>query len=82
MTEEEIVKKLCKLASDILDILPETIKLNSKQEDIPEWDSLAHLRLIMSIEETFLVKFSMLEIPKYKSVDALVAEIKKQKNII
>lgn len=81
MTEEHIVKILRKLASEILDISPETIKSNSKQEDIPEWDSLAHLRLIMSIEETFSVKFPMLEIPKYKSVDDLVAEIKKQKNI-
>lgn len=80
MTEEEIVEKLRTIVSDIMNISPGIIKSNSTQKEIPEWDSLGHLRLIMSIEEEFSVKFPMIEIPNYKSINTLVAEIKKQKN--
>jgi acyl carrier protein len=80
MEEEEILIKLRELVSDIMEISSETLKSNSKQEDIPEWDSLGHLRLIMALEEEFAVKFPMMEIPQYNSVDALIKEIIKQKN--
>ncbi len=81
MTEIDILNSLREISSNIMNISPDSIDLNTKQDDIPEWDSLAHLRLIMSIEEELSVKFSMIEIPKYKSIEALVAEIKKQKGI-
>lgn len=81
MKEEELFDKLREIASTIIDISPDSIKMDSKQEDIPEWDSLTHLRLIMAVEEAFMVKFSMIEIPKYRTIDALITEIKHQKNI-
>jgi len=80
MADIEIIEKIQEIASYIFEVAPETIQLTSKQEDIPEWDSLGHLRLIMSLEEIFLVKFPMDIIPTYKSVEALVTEIKKQIN--
>lgn len=80
MTEIEVETKLRNIFSDILGIEPEMVKRNSRQEDILEWDSLGHLRLIMTIEEEFSVKFSMNEIPRYKSIDSFITEILNQKN--
>lgn len=82
MTEKELFEKLREIASSIMGISLESVLPTSTQDDIPEWDSLGHLRFIMSIEEELNVTFSMMEIPKYKSIEKLIFEIKKQKTIL
>jgi len=78
MTESEILRIIKNIASDIMNVSSDIISIETKQEDIIEWDSLSHLRLIMSIEEEFSVKFSMIEIPKLKSIRLLINEIIRQ----
>ena len=39
-----------------------------KADDIEEWDSLAHIRLIISIEKTFDLRFSTDEISNLTNV--------------
>jgi len=39
------------------------------------WDSLAHIRLMLTVERTFKVKFSTPEIGKLANVGGLVALI-------
>ena len=41
-------------------------------EDVDEWDSLAHLRLLLTVERTFSIKFSAAEIGQLGNVGALV----------
>lgn len=80
MTEAEAVKKIGNIFSDIMDVSPDLVKIDTLMEEIPEWDSLGHIRLIMSVEEEFSVKFPITEIPKFKSINALVEGILKQTN--
>ena len=40
--------------------------------DIEEWDSLTHLRLIMQVEKTFKVKFTTSEMKKMNNVGVLI----------
>ncbi len=40
-------------------------------EDVPEWDSVAHVNLISALEERFAVKFSVAEIVELNSVGAI-----------
>lgn len=80
MTDTEIIEKLQALAADILEINAVTFQPETKQADIPEWDSLGHLRLMMAVEEAFNVKLSMVEIPTYNSVNLLMTAIRKQLN--
>jgi len=42
-------------------------------ETMPDWDSLAHMKLIMACEEEFGVKFSIEETVESNSVAALQA---------
>jgi acyl carrier protein len=40
--------------------------------DVPGWDSLAHVRLILAVEKAFGVKFSAAQVTKLKNVGDLV----------
>jgi acyl carrier protein len=40
--------------------------------NIPEWDSLTHIRLILSVEKAFGVKFSAAEVSSFKDVGDLM----------
>ena len=44
-------------------------------DDVDEWDSLSHIRLILTVERTFGVKFSASQVGKLKNVGDLVALI-------
>ena len=44
-------------------------------DDIEEWDSLSHVQLVVAIEKAFGVKFTALEIMKWKNVGELVDSI-------
>ena len=47
-------------------------------DDIEEWDSLSHIRFMISLERAFGVKFSNEEIAELKNVGELVAVIEKK----
>ncbi len=49
--DSEISKKLEKIAKETLQ--SKHVTLESSMEDIPEWDSLKHIQLIITIEEEF-----------------------------
>lgn len=41
-------------------------------EEVPDWDSLAHVRLIVAVEKEFGVRFSSGEVGDIEDVGALV----------
>ena len=51
-----------------------TPELSAK--DVDGWDSLTHIRLMLTIEKAFKIKFSTSEIGKLQNVGDLVALIK------
>jgi len=70
----------------IEEIVRETFKINNgsiekswTSDDIPEWDSLGHLNLIMAVEKEFNIKFEIEEMFQIQSVgdicDILKAKI-------
>jgi acyl carrier protein len=70
MNNVEILEKLGgvfhEVFDDTIDVKPE---LTAK--DVDEWDSLAHIRLMLSVERAFQIKFSASEIGKLKNVGEL-----------
>jgi acyl carrier protein len=44
-------------------------------DDVEEWDSLSHIRLIVSIERQFRVKFTIAEVEKLRNVGDLLKAI-------
>lgn len=44
-------------------------------QDVDEWDSLSHIRLIVAIEQALDIQFSVGELNKLKNVSEMVAVI-------
>ncbi|EAI5557618.1 acyl carrier protein, partial [Campylobacter coli] len=53
---------------------------NLSMNNCPEWNSLAHIDIIMSLEEEFEIKFDKEKLTELNSQNMLLKEIKKLKN--
>jgi acyl carrier protein len=72
MTElDSVLKRLTPLMQDCLDNDDLVATPDLTAADVPGWDSLAHVRLMLTIERAFQVKFSAAEISSFKNVGDL-----------
>lgn len=76
MDEAQIYARLTELFEDVFD--EDSIQLTPQlsAKDVDGWDSLTHIRLILTVEKAFKIKFSTSEIGKLENVGDLVALIK------
>ncbi len=70
-------KVLVDAVSSILEIQPESITPETSVENTPSWDSLAHLRLILEIEQNLGIRFRSQDIIQLTSVAAFNEAISK-----
>lgn len=74
MTNEEIYKRLQLIFDDLfLDPVLLTPTLTAKE--VPEWDSLQHISLIVAVEKTFAIRFRTGEVESTKCVGDFVSLI-------
>ncbi len=75
MEQTAIYAKLTDIFHDLFDDDSITVTPELTAKDVEGWDSLAHIRLIITIEKAFKVKFSTSEIAKLEKVGDLAALI-------
>lgn len=78
MTEQEIYEKLNVLfrgflSNPAISLTPQTIAT-----DIPGWDSITHVQIILKIEELFAIRFKHAEIAAFENVGDLVAAVSRR----
>jgi acyl carrier protein len=76
MDDPQIYARLTEIFQDVFD--EDSIQLTPElsAKDVDGWDSLAHIRLILTVEKAFKIKFSTSEIGKLENVGDLVAFIR------
>jgi acyl carrier protein len=72
MTKDEVRSKLKPIFETVLDVDDPDLRDDLSAGDIEEWDSLSHVRLIVTIERQFKIKFSNSEIESLKNVGDLI----------
>lgn len=75
MEKTDIYSKLNDIFIDVLDLDEVNLTDATSANDIEEWDSLSHIQLIVAVEKTFGIKFTSLEIMKWKNVGEMVDSI-------
>ena len=76
MDETDIYAKLTTVFYDVFDDDSINVTSGLSARDVDDWDSLTHIRLMVTVEKAFKVKFSTPEIGKLKNVGDLVVLLK------
>lgn len=68
-------QKLTQVFHDVFDDDSIVVTPELTADDVDEWDSLAHIRLVVAVEKKFGMKFSAAEVGELKNVGELVTLI-------
>jgi acyl carrier protein len=71
MSDTDTLARLQAIFRDVLDDDDITLSRSTTASDVPGWDSLAHVRLILAVEKAFAVKFSAAQVTRLKNVGDL-----------
>jgi acyl carrier protein len=72
MSADDILRELREIMIDVFDVDDLEITRATTAEDVEEWDSLSHVRLVVAVERKFGFKLKNSEIEALKSVGDLV----------
>jgi acyl carrier protein len=74
--EPQIYARLTEVFQDVFDEDSIMVTPELSAKDVDGWDSITHIRLMLTVEKTFKIKFSAPEIGKLENVSDLVTLIK------
>lgn len=80
MSQTEIYEKLTDVFRDVFDDEDLTPTAQMSADDVEEWDSLSHIRLMLSVEKAFGVRFSTVELGGLKTVGDLAGLVETKLN--
>ena len=67
MNQAEIIAKLQTIFDNVF-LEPTALTAATSAKDVPEWDSLTHISLMVAVEKGFNVRFRMGEVENTKNV--------------
>lgn len=71
----DLRREIRQAVADVFAVDAASVTDESSSENLPAWDSIGHLNLILSIEQQFGVSFDPNQIPKLTSVAALAEAV-------
>jgi acyl carrier protein len=77
MTIQEILTAFTRILRDLL--LDDSIELTleTRREDVPNWDSFNYINFIVAVETEFGIKFKIADIESFANVGAIVTGMTK-----
>jgi acyl carrier protein len=76
MTTEEIIKQVNEVFVDVLENPGIVIGRETTAADVPEWDSLNHIMLVVEIEKKFNIHFTSGEVSGFRNVGEMCETIR------
>ena len=73
MTADDIYVKLTDIFRDVFEDDALVLRPDMTAADVPDWDSLSHVRLVLTIQRKFGVTFSAAQTSSLKNVGDLVS---------
>jgi acyl carrier protein len=72
MNREDVLEQITAIFKDVLDNEDVVLKDETTANDVPDWDSLSHIQLVVAIEKHFKCRFSSKEIQSWNNVGEMV----------
>lgn len=80
MNEADIISELTPLFQEVLDNPSLTLTPDTQAADVAGWDSVAHITLVVVIEQKFGIHFNTAEIEELRNVGDLAKLISTKKS--
>jgi acyl carrier protein len=77
MDDAKIYERLSRVFEDVFDEEP-VLRPELSAKDVEGWDSLTHVRLMLTVQRAFKIEFTISEIGKMQNVGDLVRLIKER----
>ncbi len=77
----DLFEKIQDIISATLKVSPDKITRETSDKDFSSWDSLAHVNLMMSLEQTFDLFLEVEDFAKLTSVPAILEYLREQGRI-
>jgi len=74
MTDQDILALFTKIIRDLLSDESITLTMQTKREEVPNWDSMNYINFIAAVEIELGVKFGVADIESFEDVGAIVAK--------
>jgi acyl carrier protein len=78
LEKSEIVSRLTPIFRDVFDNDALVVSDSMTAADVPTWDSLSNINMIIAVEKAFGVKFSIKDVRNLKNVGELLELIKRK----
>jgi acyl carrier protein len=75
VTPAEVIARIEPIMRDLFDEYEGPITVNLAAKDVPQWDSLANVQLMVMVEKAFGVKFTSGDIGSMKNLGSLVEHV-------
>jgi len=75
MIPQEILAAFTRILCDLLLDDSVLLTMETRREDIPNWDSFNYINFIVAVEQEFGVKFKIADIESFPNVGAIVTEM-------
>lgn len=72
MTNEAILEKVRHIVAEVSEVEVERVTLKSSPANLEEWDSLAQVNIVLSLEQEFGHQFSPEQIDRMVSVEKIL----------
>jgi acyl carrier protein len=79
MTSQAILAEVNTIFRDVLDLPELVLRPETTAKEVPEWDSLSHVQLVVAVEKHFKLKFTANEIRAFKNVGDLCAAVERKR---
>ena len=77
MTVQEILTAFTRILRDLLLDDSIVLTMETRREDVPNWDSFNYINFIVAVEIEFGVKFKIADIESFANVGTIVTAITK-----
>jgi acyl carrier protein len=72
MTDQDILNGLTRILRDLLSDDSIVLTMETKRDEVANWDSFAYVNFIVAVESEFGVKFRVAEVESFENVGAIV----------
>ncbi len=76
MTDEDILSRIAAVVRDVVGDDSIELRMNTVAQDVPGWDSMAHINIIVALEHEFRMKFKTASLEEAQNTGDLVKLIK------